>query len=110
GEPLLRKEALLKILEAARALERRYEIPVTAKVSTNGLLVDEAFIAAAAQLGLFISLRCAGVEASQNSGRPTAEGDESAPGVYRALELLARRRIPFATYSVITPNNVTRLD
>lgn len=110
GEPLLRKEALLEILVAARALERRYEIPVTAKVSTNGLLVDEAFIAAAAQLGLFISLSCDGVEASQNSGRPTAEGDESAPAVYRALELLVRRRLPFATYSVITPNNVTRLD
>jgi len=110
GEPLLQKENLLQILRAARTLEHRHEIPVTAKVSTNGLCLDEAFLEEAGRLGLFISLSCDGIAAAQNQGRPLAEGGDSADRVHAALDLLIARKLPFATYSVITPHNVAHLD
>ena len=51
----------LEILGEARALERERGAPVTANVSTNGLLLDDAFIAEAERLGLFISLSTASI-------------------------------------------------
>src|SRR6266540_1082421 len=44
GEPLLQADTLFAVLQAARDRERRDAVPVTAKVSTNGLLLDDAIL------------------------------------------------------------------
>lgn len=109
GEPLLCKDALFAILGEARALERERGAPVTANVSTNGLLLDDAFIAEAERLGLFISLSHDGVPSAHNAGRVTLDGAGSFDAADAALRRLVGARQPFAVYSVITPDNVCHL-
>jgi uncharacterized protein len=106
GEPLLNTPSLWAILRAARSLEREHGIPVTAKVSTNGLLLDEPFLREAALLGLFVSLSCDGNGPAQDAGRVRPTGEGSSAEVTRALRLLVAARRPFAVYSVVTPANV----
>lgn len=106
GEPLLQRPALFEVLHEARELERTLGIPVSAKVSTNGLLLDEAFIEEAHRLGLFVSLSIDGTRAAHDLGRRTPSGGGSFDAADRALGLLGAAGRPFATYSVITPGNV----
>ena len=109
GEPLLRADTLFEVLRAARALERERQVPLTAKVSTNGLLLTEDVLARAADGGLFISLSFDGVPAAQDAGRVTADGRGSSAEAERALRLLLHSGRPFGVYSVITPANVRHL-
>lgn len=109
GEPLLRRDNLFAILEEARALERARRLPVTAKVSTNGLALDDEAIRRARELGLFISLSHDGVREAMDGGRVLPDGRSAFDRVDAALRRLVEARIPFAVYSVITPKNVACL-
>jgi len=106
GEPLLERPTLFEVLHEARKLEKALCIPVSAKVSTNGLLVDEAFIEDGHRLGLFVSLSIDGIRAAHDLGRRTPDGLGSFEAADRALGRLSVAGRPFATYSVVTPGNV----
>jgi len=107
GEPLLEPGLMFEILGRARKLETSRQVPLTAKVSTNGLLLTEDVVEKARQTGLFISLSMDGIRESQDAGRKTAAGGSSFDSAQKALDLLAGADCPFAVYSVITPDNVT---
>jgi uncharacterized protein len=109
GEPLLQADSLFAILEAARLEERRTGVPITAKVPTNGLLLDDDIIRRAGELGLFISLSFDGIQAAQDAGRLRLNGEGSFADAERGLRLLLRSGQPFGVYSVITPANVCYL-
>lgn len=106
GEPLLERQ----LIEATQArlveLGARHGTLVTAKVSTNGVLLDESFCRFARQHALFISLSTDGCPEAQDPGRPTVGGEASSAQVEAALDALRRTRTPFSSYSVITPQNV----
>ena len=108
GEPTLRADALFEILEAAQALAREAALPLTAKVCTNGLRLDDHFLARAAKTGLFVSLSHDGVPEAQND-RCLPDGSPSAAVADAALARLAKWGKPFAVYSVITPRNAGHL-
>ncbi len=105
GEPLLARDALFDILSDARRLGAEAHVPVTAKVSTNGLLLDGDTIEAAAASGLFISLSFDGVRGANDAHRRTPDGESSFDAAETALALLVSAGRPFAVYSVITPDN-----
>ena len=109
GEPLLRADALFEVLAGARGLARDRGVPVTAKTSTNGLLLDESVLARAAATGLFISLSFDGVPAAQDAGRVKPDGSGSFADAERALRRLVAFGRPFGVYSVVTPANVRYL-
>ncbi len=109
GEPFLQAPSLFEILRFARGLERRAGVPVTAKVSTNGLALDDDAVREAGALGLFISLSHDGVREAMDAGRLTPEGRSSFDPVDAALRRLVAAGIPFGVYSVITPANVAHL-
>ncbi len=109
GEPLLRADTLFEVLAAARRLEKERTIPVTAKVATNGLLLNDETIALARQLGLFISLSFDGLRPAQDAGRLTPSGESSFDIVDRSLRRLVAAAVPFGVYSVVTPANVPYL-
>ena len=109
GEPLLRAGAMLEIQHAARALCRSAGVAMTAKVPTNGLLLDADLVRRAGEAGVFISLSFDGVPAAQDAGRVRPDGTGSFADAERALRLLVAARRPFGVYSVITPANVAHL-
>jgi uncharacterized protein len=106
GEPLLERAAIEEIQPRLTRLGRERGALVTAKVSTNGALLDESFCRFARQHAVFVSLSTDGCPQAQDDGRPTTEGAPTSPLIERALAALAATRAPFATYSVITPRNV----
>ena len=105
GEPLLRAERLFEVLRYARTLERRSGIPITAKVPTNGLLLDDAIIEEAGRWGLFVSLSFDGIRQAQDAGRVRPDGASSYEAALAALRRLVAARRPFGVYSVVTPQN-----
>lgn len=109
GEPLLEHDTLFFLLEEARRIETGRGIPVTAKMSTNGLLLTAEVVERAKALGLFISLSFDGIRASQDNGRVDPSGQSSFDRVEESLERLVASNYPFAVYSVITPGNVAYL-
>jgi uncharacterized protein len=109
GEPLLRADDLLLILERSRELAREGGATITAKVSTNGLRITEPFLERAFELGLFISLSFDGVSSAQDAGRRRPDGTSSFNAALRALDRLVRAGEPFGVYSVVTPQNVGHL-
>ena len=109
GEPFLEAETLFEALGHVRRRERETGVPAVAKVSTNGSRLDPATVDRARSLGLFVSLSFDGLPEVQDRGRPRADGGPSAKEAERALDLLLEARVPFAVYSVVTPDNVDRL-
>jgi len=109
GEPLLRAGAIFEIMAEARNLERARGIPVTAKVSTNGVLLDEGFLNQAGRWGVFVSLSIDGNNKAHDLGRVDGNGHGSFRAAFQALQLLVAAGRPFAVYSVITPSNVQHL-
>jgi uncharacterized protein len=109
GDPLLKTSLLFEILKEARTLERITGVPFTAKVSTNGILLDENTLALAARWGLFISLSMDGIKEAHDLGRRDVKGECRYEQTMKALKLLVAAGRPFAVYSVITPDNVKYL-
>jgi uncharacterized protein len=109
GEPLLQREHLFEILRRAREVERERGVPITAKVATNGLALDDRVVEEAARLGLFISLSHDGVREAMDTGRVTPEGGSAFDRVEAALERLVAARMPFGVYAVTTPGNARHL-
>ncbi|MAG58793.1 MAG: hypothetical protein CMJ83_21095 [Planctomycetes bacterium] len=109
GEPLLERETLEACWPALRELGARRGALVTAKVCTNGALLDRSLAEFARRTGLFVSLSVDGGPDVQDTGRPTVDGHSTSALAENALERLRVARAPFATYQVITPANAAVL-
>jgi len=109
GEPLLEAETLFEVMQAARAIEAATGVLVTAKVTTNGLRLNERVVRDASHYRVFISLSFDGVQAAQDAGRVKPDGQGSFAEAERALNVLVAANRPFAVYSVVTPQNVDYL-
>ncbi|MCE9611947.1 MAG: 4Fe-4S cluster-binding domain-containing protein [Chthoniobacter sp.] len=108
GEPLLCKELIRQLVPAIKERCGGAGVSVNFKIPTNGLLLDAAFLQFCEEHAIFLSLSMDGDEEAQ-SDRVAPNGDASFQAAKKALHLLAVRATAFATYSVITPRNVSRL-
>ena len=71
GEPLLRKEMILAVIDRCEEREpNRFHY----KVTTNGTLLDEAFLAEADKRRLAIALSCDGVQKAHDAFRVAPSG------------------------------------
>ncbi|MBQ6102762.1 MAG: radical SAM protein, partial [Kiritimatiellae bacterium] len=69
GEPLLRKDLMLALVDRCEAREpNRFHY----KVTTNGTLLDEDFLAEAGRRRLAVALSCDGVRAAHDAFRVDA--------------------------------------
>lgn len=110
GEPLLNRAVIEAVVPKLRALGEPHGVLVTAKVSTNGTLLDDSFARFARAHGLFVSLSCDGHPKAQDPGRPFRDGTgPSSPALERALASLVAAKAPFCSYTVITPGNARYL-
>ena len=109
GEPLLARETIEATLPEWQRLSAQRGALITAKICTNGALLDESFLDLARRHRLFVSLSVDGAPEVQDRGRPFRDGRGSSQAVEKALDLLRSSGTPFATYQVITPQNARRL-
>ena len=92
GEPLLRKDLIFALADRCEAREPgRFHY----KVTTNGTLLDEAFLAEAGRRRIAVALSCDGVREAHDACRVDAAGAGTWDRVEPALRLLLAHQ-PYA--------------
>jgi uncharacterized protein len=109
GEPLLCKDLIRRLVAQGRELERRRAGRFHFKVTTSGLLLDEAFLEFALREDLFIAMSVDGVPAVHDRHRRLRHGGPTAELVINRLrQLLAVR--PFSSVlMVVNPDTAADL-
>lgn len=107
GEPLLNRGTIEAVAPQLRRIGDENGVVVSAKVSTNGVLLDNSFAHFAREHGIFVSLSTDGHPKAQDAGRPLAHGSTAKSSVFveAALANLVAAKTPFCTYQVVTPDN-----
>ena len=88
GEPLLEKELIFRALRRCRNHSRKTGIPVSYKITTNGTLLDDAFLGVAMQEHIGVGLSFEGK--AQDTCRRFADGSTSFSQVDAAAERLLK--------------------
>ena len=95
GEPLLSRELIYDTVAYAHSRERELGCRFYFKITTNGLLLDEDFLAFACRENLIIALSVDGTREAHNAHRQNAQGH----GSYDDVEQAARRLLAVKPYS-----------
>lgn len=98
GEPLLQKHLIPKAVAYCQARSKETGIPFSCKMTTNGTLLDEAFVSYAKEIGMSIGLSFDGI--GQDRCRRYANGTGTLQDVEGAAKLLLRY-LP-NTYAMMT--------
>ncbi len=88
GEPLLEKALIYKALDYCEMLSQKTGIPFQCKMTTNGTLLDAAFLRRAKQASMTIGMSFDGL--AQTISRPYADGSSSLADAEKAAGLLLR--------------------
>ena len=103
GEPLLRKDLMLALVDRCEAREpNRFHY----KVTTNGTLLDESFLAEAGRRRLAVALSCDGVRAAHDAFRVDAAGRGTWERVEPALRLLLAHQPYAPVMMTVSPSTV----
>lgn len=86
GEPLLEKELIYRAIRRCEENARKTQIPVQYKITTNGTLLDEAFLGVAMRVKMGVGLSFEG--AAQDTCRRFVDGSGSFSRVEDAAKLL----------------------
>jgi uncharacterized protein len=95
GEPLLRKDLIVETIDYCRQKEKTGKAYFHYKVTTNGLLLDDAFLEFAQQSKLQVSLSIDGNKAAHDLHRRTQAGESTFETV-REKALLLLKHQPYA--------------
>ena len=106
GEPLLHKDRIAVTIERARQMERRQAGRFHFKVTTNGTLLDAAFIEFANRHDLLIAMSFDGVALAHDRHRRLADGSSSFDLLVDRLQLLLAARPYASVLTVVTPETV----
>lgn len=86
GEPLLEKGLIYQALDTCKALSQQTGLPFYCKMTTNGTLLDAAFLRRAKEVNMTIAMSFDGL--AQDISRPYADGSASFADAQRAARLL----------------------
>ncbi len=95
GEPLLKRQLIHDIVTYAHEQESVNGCKYFFKITTNGLMLDEAFLEFADRESVFIALSMDGTQAAHDSHRLDAEGLGTYAAVYQAAKRLLKHK-PYA--------------
>lgn len=109
GEPLLHKKLMGQIVACARELERHRAGRFHFKVTTNGTLLDEAFLEFALRQDVLIAMSFDGVRAAHDRHRRLADGGPSYEMLLQKLRLLLAARPYASVLMVVNPGTATHL-
>jgi len=109
GEPLLEKDLIRAVLDRASHLRRTRKARIRFKITTNGLLLDDAFLDLVARERIHVALSLDGVQDAHDAHRRHPDGRPTFSVVVAAL----RRLLPVAPYAsvlaVVTPRTAPLL-
>lgn len=107
GEPLLCRKTIIRVLEYCEELNRAHGASLSYKMTTNGLLLDEAFIETANRHKLEIALSHDGV--LQDTQRVFPDGRGTSRLLEPKIDLLLKLQPNAIAMMTVLPENVGRL-
>ena len=111
GEPLMNMEVLKDIAEYAEEQTCKYGTPKPSfSITTNGLLVDEAFINLCKQHHISVQISFDGTPDVQNAMRPTTGGQASYPAVEKAISLIREHGIRLRIRATVSNRNIALME
>lgn len=109
GEPLLHKDLIRKLVANGRELERTQSGRFHFKLTTNGLLLDEEFLAFSLQEDVLVAMSFDGIREAQDRHRRLADGTPSFEVLYNKLRMLLAARPYSSVLMVVNPETVEHL-
>lgn len=106
GEPLLHKDLIRDLVAEARAMERKGEGRFHFKLTTNGLLLDEAFLRYAMEEDILVAMSLDGVRESHDRYRRLPDGSPSFDRLLPKLRMLISARPYASVLMVVNPDTV----
>ncbi|XHR28032.1 MAG: radical SAM protein [Chthoniobacteraceae bacterium] len=106
GEPLLRRDLIGQIMRHTRALSAATGQAFHYKITTNGSLLDEAFLTNEETREIFVALSLDGVQAAHDAHRIDASGMGTFALVEQRAGLLLKHRPYAPVMSVVNPDTV----
>lgn len=106
GEPLLKKDIIISVIDYANKIRRDSGFYMHFKVTTNGILLDEEFVNYANQNHLEISISLDGIKQSHDYYRKFKSGEGTFDLLQPKIDLLLRNQ-PYAKALItITPETL----
>ncbi|WP_406766638.1 radical SAM protein [Candidatus Clostridium radicumherbarum] len=106
GEPLLCKDLIYDIIEYCRWKENKGEGSFYFKITTNGLLLDKAFMELSLKEDIFIALSHDGIKEAHDKHRIDSHGNKTFSILSDKIELLLRARPYAPVMMVVNPDTV----
>jgi uncharacterized protein len=103
GEPLLKRDLIAKIIRHCRQVEAETGQLFHFKITTNGLLLDEAFLTDPETAEVFVALSHDGVAAAHDACRVDARGAGTHARLEPVVDLLLRHKPYAPAMLVVTP-------
>ena len=101
GEPLLCKDLIYETIEYCRWIEKQNDCMLYFKLTTNGLLLDEAFMELSMKENIFIALSHDGIKEVHDKRRIDGQGNGTFERLSGKIDLLLSRR-PYAPVLMVT--------
>ena len=106
GEPLLQRDVILETLRHCRGIERETGQQFHYKMTTNGTLLDEAFLTAAETRDIYIALSIDGIQQAHDLHRRDARGTGTFERLAPIVDLLLKHKPYAPAMAVVTPETV----
>ena len=106
GEPLVEKETLMDLVEMGRAMEARDGGIFHFKITTNGILMDDAFLEWACRREVMIAMSFDGVKEAHDAHRRTKKGGGTFDVLLPRLKALLAAKPYASVLMVVNPDTV----
>lgn len=109
GEPLLAKDIIYELTAYGKSLQRSHQGYFHFKVTTNGLLLDDAFLDFAQKEDVAIALSFDGIQPAHDAHRRTPDGRGTYDLVLPRLRTLLKCKPYSSVIMVVNPDTVSHL-
>lgn len=106
GEPLLKKELIQEVITYCEKLEKHTAIKFSYNLTTNGILLDEAFLRYASEKRISLAISHDGIKACHDACRVDENQKGSFERVNQKTELLLKYHPYAAAIMVLNPSTV----
>jgi uncharacterized protein len=106
GEPLLKRELIYEIVRYCRGLESGAGPSFYFKITTNGLLLDEAFLTDPETAPIFVAISHDGIQRAHDAHRVDSAGRGSFNQLTPIIPLLLKHKPYAPVLMVITPDTL----